>query len=198
MREKAYRVVMPDTLGHGPATENLDQIEEKVRLCLRRLYSEDAALFERNGGKGVCERCLVFRLAMYLQEAFREFFVDCDYNSAVENGRDLHGKPIPDRDGTTTKRFVDIIVHRRSPVGQSDFVCFEVKKWNSKRPNEMAKDQNNLRVLTSQYGYQYGFHLILGRTLQETRWTLFERGEVIRGPIGVSWSPSTAVARQTI
>jgi hypothetical protein len=159
-------------------TETLEGIKEKVRQCLRTLYDRDAMLFERNSGRGVCERCLVFRFAMYLQEVFPEFFVDCDYNSAVENGRDLRGKPITNRDGTTTKRFVDIIVHKRRTVGQSDFICFEIKKWNNNCQQDSMKDRNNLRVLTSEYRYQYGFHLVLGRTLQTAKWTIFQHGQI--------------------
>jgi hypothetical protein len=44
----------------------LESIKEVIKSCLNQLYETDA-FFLRNGNKGVCERCLVFRLAHYLQ-----------------------------------------------------------------------------------------------------------------------------------
>jgi hypothetical protein len=179
MRGKAGGVTMCEALDRQPVRESLDQIKRKVGKCLRKLYDLDKILFERNGGRGVCERCMVFRFAMYLQEAFPGFSVDCDFNSAAHGGQPVSGKPIANRDGTTTKRFVDIIVHRRATDGHSDFICFEVKKWNNNCRRDSVKDQSNLRGLTSEYRYRYGFHLILGKSRSKTRWTIFEHGEVL-------------------
>ena len=148
----------------------------KIILALEKLYRDDAILFERNSGKGLCERALVFRFGLYLQETFPDYFVDCDFNSHSRDGRTFGGKPIPNQDGTTTDRFVDIIVHKRGLNGLgSDFICFEVKKWNNTNAISAEKDQNNLRILTSEYGYKYGFYLILGRLLNSTKWTIFGR-----------------------
>jgi hypothetical protein len=166
---------------------DLCHVAERIRKCLRRLYTQDAILFERNRGRGVCERCLVFRFAMYLQEEFVEYFVDCDFNSSAafipqgDGGTrvvpDIPGKGIRNRDGTTTKRFVDIIIHRRTLQPGNDFICFEIKKTDGRDQREAEKDRNNLLELTSQYGYRFGFYLILGKTLDETRWEIYQRGQ---------------------
>ena len=156
---------------------NLDEIKEKIKACLLKLYTNDRILFERNEGKGACERCLVFRLGIYLQEVFPDYFVDCDFNSARVNGEDVNGKPIMNPDGTTTNRFVDIIVHKRLAVTDTDFICFEIKKWNHGNRVSENKDKQVLTILTSQYGYKYGFYLIFGENLQRTRWMVFHRNQ---------------------
>lgn len=167
---------------------SLAQIKEIIKGCLGRLYEDDEFLFRRNNGKGVCERSLVFRFAHYLQNEVADFFVDCDFNSSFEHyidrqgnftGRERNGKPIPNVDGTVTKRFVDIIVHRRDYNTHNDFICFEIKKWNNNSASEREKDLNNLRVLTSEYGYRFGFHLVLGKRRKNIRWTIFRNGQPI-------------------
>jgi hypothetical protein len=165
-----------------------DKIRAGIKKCLDRLYEDDEFLFRRNNGRGVCERSLVFRFAHYLQKEISDFFVDCDFNSSFEDyvdpqanirRRERGGKPITNADGTVTKRFVDIIVHRRDHNTQNDFICFEVKKWNNNSASEQDKDRNNLRILTSKYGYCFGFHLTLGRRRNNTKWTIFRNGETI-------------------
>jgi hypothetical protein len=164
------------------AEMNMEEIKNKIKQCLETLYQKDSILFERNNGKGLCERCIVFRFACYLQNAFPDYFVDCDFNSASANGRPVNGKPVIDPDRrTSTKRFVDIIVHNRTFRQANDFICFEIKKWNNNDMRTSEKDKNNLKVLTSEYGYRYGFYLILGRTINETKWEIFQNGEPLNG-----------------
>ena len=166
----------------------LEEIKDFVKSCLRQLYDSDAELFIRNKAKGVCERCIVFRFAHYLQNEVDGFWVDCDFNSSYEGyldsegnivGNEVHGKPITNTDNTITKRYIDIIVHNREPKSESDFICFEIKKWTNNSAKEKQKDFNNLRVLTTEYGYKFGFHIILGRTKNKSKWTIFQNGQPI-------------------
>lgn len=167
-------------IGNYESNRNLlDDIKGKIRLCLKKLYEENAVLFTRNDGKGLCERCIVFRFACYLQKTYSDYFVDCDFNSSQIAGFEGSGKPIENSNGqSSTKRFVDIIIHARTFDQNNDFICFEIKKWNNYNRQATAKDKNNLRVLTRQYGYKYGFNLILGKTLMLTKWMIFRNGEV--------------------
>jgi len=166
------------------------QIKTLIRLSLKKLYRDDKFLFERNGGKGICERSLVFRFGHHLQIVIDDYFVDCDYNSSAEGQenvdrtitwRDRHGKIIPNLDGTTTKRFVDIIVHRRRYEKDNNFIVVECKKWNNLGIDDVNKDLNNLRIMTQaeQYGYRYGFHIIFGSNRDSACWTIFENGQVL-------------------
>ncbi len=167
---------------------SLEEIKDVVKSCLSRVYDNDADLFNRNSGKCVSERCIVFRFAHYLQKELTNFYVDCDFNSSYhrdpENGwEQKQGKPIENPDGTTTNRFVDIIIHKRSNFknnapNYSDFLCFEIKKWNNYNKEQNEKDENNLKDLTSRYGYVYGFHISFHRVKSKTKWTIYKDGIV--------------------
>lgn len=157
----------------------LEKVTSVVKECLQKLYVNDHALFDRNDGQGVGERCLVFRFAYYLQGAFSDYFVDCDFNSSSDEcGQLRDGKQIRNPDGTSTNRFVDVIIHERGGNGWlSDFICFEIKKWNNGDRVSAKKDKNNLRELTSKYGYKYGFYLIFGKEMQKTTWMIYQRDQ---------------------
>ena len=147
------------------------KIKTSIIDALDELYKEDPCLFSRNSGRGLAERCIVFRFAHYLQNKFENDFVDCDFNSSLFCKAK---KPIKKSNGKLVGRFIDIIIHKRD--FDSNLVCFEIKKWNNKRTGGLEKDQNNLRELTCQYGYKYGFHIILGKKKHETTIEVFEQG----------------------
>ena len=159
-------------------SSSLNEIKRLIKDCLNQLYDTDEFLFKRNKQRGTCERCLVFRFAHYLQDHFKKYFVDCDFNSSFEVYTDLQGNIIrQERTGKTilnyedvkvTKRFIDIIVHKRDYNSQNDFLCFEIKKWNNTKASETRKDYNNLKKLTTDYGYKFGFHIVLNKTKNRT------------------------------
>ena len=155
----------------------LQEIKQKINKCLESIYVEHPSLFVSIQNKIRCERCLVFRLAYYLQNQFQNYFVDCDYNSSMKNGQRFNGKPVQNSDGTTTNRLIDIIVHKRTDDDHADFICFEIKRWDNY--NGRGKDRNNLIRLTSNYRYEYGFHIILGKTIEKIRISIFKNGEEI-------------------
>lgn len=172
-------------------------ITNYITPCVQKLYSDDPTLFAHN----LSERCISFRFAHYLQNQFDDLaeynvFVDCDYNSHIifEDGewKRRHGKPLRDRDENNnsekvTGRFIDIIVHKRAenenPDSWSDLICFELKKWNNHTSDRNEKDRNNLERLTTDFGYQYGFHLIFGRTIEGVTIEVFENGTSAGEPI---------------
>lgn len=174
--------------------ESLNEIKAYIRNCLNQLYTNDKYLFERNKGKGICERGLVFRFAHYLQNKIEDYYVDCDFNSSFEwnldeNGNEIiqerTGKVIQNRDDSSTKRFVDIILHKRDPETNNDYICFEFKKWNNNKADQREKDFNNLRKLTSEYGYEFGFHIVLGKTKNQTKCSVFRAGNIIENNINI-------------
>jgi len=175
----------------GVIPEDWDEAELKkyivfIKVCLDKLYSKEKFLFSND----LCERCLVFRLAYHLQIVFNKeystegYFVDCDYNSSCyyDEGRGKPrrrgGKPVPDQiSKRTKKRFIDIIVHKRGSINDSNLICFEIKKWNNCTAEGMEKDKNNLAVLTSQYSYSFGFHLIFGEVKEDLKLCVFNGSE---------------------
>lgn len=151
----------------------LVEVAERIKACLRILYATDAELFKRNRNEAVSEWCLAFRLAMYLQEAFSDYFVDHDFNSDITAGVASSGKHLIEGE---RGKFVDIIIHKRIATG--NIVCIEVKKWNNTSECDSENDVRKLKALTKNHGYGHGFHLILGKTREQTKWTIYEEGEI--------------------
>jgi hypothetical protein len=165
------------------------QLKHKVINALDKLYTKDNCLFTRNDSEGLAERCIVFRLAYYLQHEYEhehEYFVDCDFNSSCLGDKQISGKPISNSDGSTTKRFIDIILHKRDfrKNANTDFACFEIKKWNNQKKDAIEKDRNNLQMLTREYGYKYGFHIILAKKIEKVKVEVFPRSEQ---PRSLTW-----------
>lgn len=157
---------------------SLDEVKNLVRDSIGKLYTKDKEAFKRNKQRGVSERSIVFRFAHYLQNTIDDdnenIFVDCDWNSSFVDDR---GKPI-----SGTKRFIDIIVHKRDSNQNHNLICFEIKKWNNYNSKEFAKDKKNLEVLTDnnyQYQYNYGFHITIHRDRRKSKWTIYENGNPI-------------------
>lgn len=175
----------------------LKKISIMIDSILHKIYSNESKLFIVNDWIWIAERCLVFRFAFYLQRYFAKYnyYVDCDYNSSlrlVDNWKgwfewaDKSGKPIKYRDKYWNRkyknRFIDIIVHKRI-ARETDLICFEIKKWNNKTKNGMDKDVNNLKILTSEYWYKYGFHLIFWRTRNKCKIDVYANGRLISNAI---------------
>jgi hypothetical protein len=170
-------------------SSSLEEIKRFVKEVISEFYDNEEYLFHRNHEKGLCERCLAFRFAHLLQNKLgNSNFVDCDYDSAFEGYRDENGyirgaekegKPIRMPDGRVVNRLVDIIVHKRDYNTVNDFICFEIKKWRNTNKKEIDKDKNNLKELTSSYGYLLGFHLSLGHSKNMTKWSIFHNGNSI-------------------
>jgi hypothetical protein len=159
----------------------LNRIEIKSRIvnALYKLHKEDKCLFTRNNGRGLSERCIVFRFAHYLQSQINDYFVDCDFNSSFDFNKPVRGKLILNSDGqTATKRFIDIIVHKRTDNNLENLACFEIKKWNNSNKKSINKDLNNLVILTGNCGHKYGFHIILGKTIEKTTFKIYMNGHL--------------------
>ncbi len=141
-----------------------DIIKGKIKDSIVRLYNEDEQLFKSN----VCERCLMFRLAHYLQLEFSEYSVDCEFNKMGigENKKHLKVEPI-DRGSGLKKMFADIIIHKRNTI-KGNLVCIEIK--HTKR--HVDNDIKRLRMMTNprgffhdnveyHYDYKWGFFIFL-------------------------------------
>jgi hypothetical protein len=137
-----------------------------VRKSIQHLYTVDKKLIDDN----LCERCLVHRLAIHLQQHYPDFFVDCEFNVSSLNNV-VSKKMLSNVNGN----YVDIIVHKRSNVLGENLLCFEVKKSNNTKDRE--KDVRNLEILTGErFGYLLGFHIILGKNYEETMIEIFSDG----------------------
>ena len=177
-----FKKIENGTIPEGWDAKELKKFLDFIKKSLDELYNNDIDLFANN----LCERCLVFRFAHYLQNDFgREYFVDCDYNSSCYYDEQLkrwvrrNGKPIPNqKNGKIKKRFIDVIIHKRG-FDNSDLICFEIKKWNNCTRKGIKKDENNLKVLTTYYGYSFGFHIILGKVKNKIKVKVFKGDKIV-------------------
>lgn len=146
------------------------ELIEIVKGSVRVLYTKDAYLFTNN----LCERCLVHRFAVYLEQNLSSYNVDCEFNKRIEGER-TSNKYLSNINGN----YVDIIVHKRSNRGGDNLICIEIKK--SGNYSGRSKDRRNLEILTSDDGYQYqlGLYVILGKTRKKTKIEIYERGNRI-------------------
>lgn len=137
-----------------------EKIHLRLHRALERLYDHDLQLIHLE----VHERTTAARLAIYLQEEFPLWNVDCEYN----------------RDGVNAKRiqeeriFPDVIVHRRDT--QENLLAIEMKGHWSNRDRD--DDYHKLTYLTGpEYGYSVGAHIELEEDAYRVVW--FEDGEAL-------------------
>ena len=144
------------------------EIKNKVVNALKTFYKNDSFLIKNK----LCERCLVHRLAVYLEnERFPGYFIDCEYNKMHRDEKSML-KIASNLNGN----FIDIIISKRDDNRQNNLVCFEIKRWNNY--HNRNKDRKNLNILTigKRFNYDYGFYIILGETKEKTKIEIYSKG----------------------
>jgi hypothetical protein len=145
--------------------QEIGLMTEKVQVSLRKFWAKDIALIQVNAN----ERSISHKLAQYLEEQFKGWDVDCEYNRYGDDEKKVlneelfgHWKSFPVRvnDEDAKSIFPDIIVHHRRT--SDNLLVVEVKKsttdWNSEL------DVQKLMALTRQkykYGYKFGLRLVI-------------------------------------
>ncbi len=124
-----------------------DGLAEAVAKALQKLLEHDAYLLRIDAN----ERTIAHRLAIYIEEQFDGWDVDCEYN---RDGLEPKEIAFGSRDdaGHGSRIFPDIIVHRR---GTGDnLVVFELKKSSNQESDD--RDFEKLRRYCCQLGYRHG------------------------------------------
>ena len=129
-----------------------NDVKWKLNSAIERLIENDRYLLETD----VNERSISHRLALYLQEAFPDWDVDCEYNRNLKNIKSLE---VPTSnvswDDTEAKTvYPDIIIHHRGI--QENLLVIEIKKNNCSQ-----FDRKKLYAFKHELKYQYAAELIL-------------------------------------
>ena len=140
-------------------TPSRDDVRQRLDAAVARLIEIDVYLLQAD----VNERSITHRLAMYLQEEFPEWHVDCEYN---RDGHELKQLALDDADPSWV--YPDIIVHVRGSA--DNLLVIEAKKTNSSV--RVDRDRQKLDAFQTQLGYQYTALLTLD---QDAPW------------IGIEW-----------
>ena len=137
----------------------IEEIQKKIDFAIALLLQQDAHLLRID----VNERSITHRLALYLQEEFSEWHVDCEYNRNGDDTKRLHipknldkyvvSSRTDDTKGSTV--FPDIIVHRRGT--SENLLVIEVKKTTSQIADDF--DLLKLREYKNQLRYKYAIFI---------------------------------------
>lgn len=160
-----------------------EEIVRKLDIAIDKIYSDDydKHLLDCR----VCERCLMFRLAYYLQQEFPDYSVDCELNKMgvgdykseckiepiMDNGR-LKGK----------KMYADIVIHKRGLSSENKF-CIELKvnRRNIEADFTRLKNMTNLTGFLIEhtrytYAYQLGASVYLPKDKKNIEIKYFSNG----------------------
>ena len=129
---------------------------EAVARALSELLDNDKDLL----GIDVNERSITFRFAMYLQQHFPDWTVDCEYNrDGIEPKRLGHLELYPDSEDDEAKTvFPDVIVHRRGT--KENHLVLEFKKSTSRVNRQI--DLRKLQGYKRQLGYEHALFVEVG------------------------------------
>ena len=140
--------------------ENEKEMFEKVKLAFAKFFENNATLLDINAN----ERSFTHKLAEYLQEAFSNMDVDCEYNrhgDSVKKAMKIpayeHEKIKPyDLEAKTV--YPDIVIHKRM-TDDHNLLVVEVKKANSAQSTN-KNDEEKLEAFTgNDYRYQVGLYV---------------------------------------
>lgn len=134
-------------------------VESRLQAAMGRVLEFDAALLEDGTG----ERCIAHRLAVYLEEEFRGWHVDCEFNRQGEEG-DRRTKRVSTSPGLPESRLgqrsvdvtPDIVIHRRRTT--RNLIAIEVKPSDS---GEIPKDREKLRKYLTDPHLRYAFAVLV-------------------------------------
>ena len=129
---------------------------EAVARALSELLDDDHDLL----GIDANERSITFRFAMYLQQHFPDWTVDCEYNrDGTEPKRLGHLELYPDSEDDEAKTvFPDVIVHRRGT--RNNHLVLEFKKSTSRIDRQI--DLRKLWGYKQQLGYEHALFVEVG------------------------------------
>ena len=149
-----------------------DDVKKSISKALNEFYENDNVLVNYNASNNsVCERTISARLAIYLQNMFKEYNVDCEYNKHINDIKRLENKNI----------FPDIVIHKRQN-DDSNLLWIELKKSKSKK-RFIFNDEERLKTVTMKlpegFSYQYGALVIISQKLKDCVIKFYENGKLI-------------------
>jgi hypothetical protein len=131
----------------------------KVVNAIEVFYVRETHLLKKDLG----ERTLTHRLAVYLENQFSGWEVDCDYSRLGERTLRLpRGSIVSTDDHLGKSVYPDIVVHQREIP--NNLLAIEVRGAGNHQPPE--HDQHKLRGLTDPhlwFAYRIGLSLTLGK-----------------------------------
>ena len=117
---------------------NKVEVKDKIEKALKKLKDKDFVLLKND----LNERTISHRLAIYIEDIFTEYDVDCEYNKIPEGSKILDiipRKGSVDDDTKAVTVYPDIIVHKRDT--NNNFMVIEIKKSTNNSNKEIDYDK---------------------------------------------------------
>jgi len=154
---------------------NENELKKKIEYAVNIFLHKEKFLLEND----VNERSITHKLAIYIENEFKDYDVDCEYNrmtdetgncdpkrvkTTIEKYIDERVKPedIKPDDSKATTVYPDIIVHKRGN-NNANLLVIEVKKSSNKKNNKKnnEKDIEKIKAYCRELEYENGLFLIL-------------------------------------
>ena len=128
---------------------NREELEDKVDQAINMFYSRDSQLLDI----AVSEWAIAHRIAVYLEQHFKGWNIDCEYNRVGLIGEIKHNA-----EGANKRP--DIIVHHRGMIEKEhNLLVIEVKIKNTTDDDDKLIDFTSPPCEERPYQYQYGLAL---------------------------------------
>jgi hypothetical protein len=144
-----------------PSDLTSTDVSARLDEAIKRLLDKDADLLKRD----VNERSITHRLAIYVEDEFPTWCVDCEFNKNGHNRKEIAdprrlGLPetIETTDTDAVSVFPDIIVHGRTP--ESNVLAIEVKK-SGRRADVKDYDEKKLTAYRNELGYDFTAFVVI-------------------------------------
>ena len=135
-------------------------VRAKIEAAFRRFLEKDSYLLTAKAN----ERSITHRFAMYIEEQFPGFNVDCEYNrDGMESKRlETFKRPVDSADEKGVTVYPDIIVHHRGTA--NNLLVVEAKLSSNDSPCQSHAtctcDHCKLRAYKSDLGYVHAFYVV--------------------------------------
>jgi len=152
-------------------TETKNNILKKINISLDIFYNSDFELIELN----TQERAISHKLACYLQECFKNYDVDCEYDKHGEYIKKLDHISECSEEKKTNRILPDIIIHKRK-FDDHNLAVFEIKS----KKRAISCDIKKLELMTKQDGqfkYKFGFFIKFEKERKDCRIEVYINGE---------------------
>lgn len=142
---------------------------EAVIHAVQTLLDRDAYLLWAD----VNERTITHRFAIYVEQAFPGWDVDCEYNRDGHDPKEIAFGSWDDAEHGSLV-FPDVIVHKRRTA--DNHIVFELKKSNNSEPDD--RDFEKLHGYCRQLDYQHG---VFVRLIVRSQGPAVARAEFVYG-----------------
>ncbi|GHA84359.1 hypothetical protein [Modicisalibacter luteus] len=136
--------------------ENDTSFLQHLDSAVQQLVEKDRFILQES----VNERAVTFRLAIYLQERFPDWHVDCEYNCWETSCRAMRQMITATNAAATEARTIypDIVIHQRGT--SRNLAAIEIAKSSSRFGKH--QDLKKLRAYKTQMQYQHAVLLNIG------------------------------------